>query len=104
MNRPFEAQGGLFRDEAIMLLRRFYVQENERGVCFFFFFFLQRLPPLPPFVFRERCCVSPDGLELLANYLHLLVYMRLAPEPRPKKNRELVTDILPLTKDSLDTV
>lgn len=32
VNRPFEAQGGLFRDEAIMLLRRFYVQENERGV------------------------------------------------------------------------
>lgn len=49
--------------------------------------------------------MSPDGMDLLANYLHLLlVYMKLAPEPRPKKNRELVTDILPLTKDSLDTV
>lgn len=40
VNRPFEAQGGIFREEAIMLLRRFYVQENERGVCLTFFFFL----------------------------------------------------------------
>lgn len=24
--------GGLFREEAIMLLRRFYVQENEKGM------------------------------------------------------------------------
>lgn len=32
VNRPFEAQGGIFRDEAIMLLRRFYTQENDRGV------------------------------------------------------------------------
>lgn len=49
--------------------------------------------------------MSPDEMELLANYLHLLlVYMELAPEPRPKKNRELVTSILPISKDSLDTV
>lgn len=48
--------------------------------------------------------MSPDEMKLLANYLHRLVYMKLAPEPRPKKNRELVTDILPVTKDSLDTV
>lgn len=38
VNRPFETQGGIFRDEAIMLLRRFYVQENERGMSFSFFF------------------------------------------------------------------
>lgn len=25
--------GGIFREEAIMLLRRFYVQENEKGEC-----------------------------------------------------------------------
>ncbi|KAF2723093.1 cytidine deaminase-like protein [Polychaeton citri CBS 116435] len=45
----FPAFGGIFREEAIMLLRRFYVQENEK-----------------------------------------------APEPKPKKNRELKTEILPV--------
>ena len=28
---PYIAQGGIFRENAIMLLRRFYVQENEKG-------------------------------------------------------------------------
>ncbi|KAI5356927.1 putative cytidine and deoxycytidylate deaminase domain, APOBEC/CMP deaminase, zinc-binding protein [Septoria linicola] len=46
----FPCYGGLFREEAIMLLRRFYVQENEK-----------------------------------------------APDPKPKKNRELKTEILPVT-------
>ena len=27
----YPSQGGIFRDKAIMLLRRFYVQENEKG-------------------------------------------------------------------------
>ena len=27
----FPVYGGLFREEAIMLLRRFYVQENDKG-------------------------------------------------------------------------
>ncbi|GAB7323726.1 hypothetical protein MBLNU13_g07192t1 [Cladosporium sp. NU13] len=46
---PYPVYGGLFREEAIMLLRRFYVQENDK-----------------------------------------------APEPKPKKNRELKTEILPV--------
>lgn len=77
-----------------------------KEVCFYFFLFFINIPSRShPFVFRESCCVSPDEMELLANYLHLLlVYMELAPEPRPKKNRELVTSILPISKDSLDTV
>lgn len=29
---PYPAYGGLFKEEAVMLLRRFYVQENERGI------------------------------------------------------------------------
>ncbi len=29
---PYPVYGGIFREEAIMLLRRFYVQENEKGV------------------------------------------------------------------------
>jgi tRNA-specific adenosine deaminase 2 len=31
--KGFEVSGGWLREEAIMLLRRFYVQENGRGVC-----------------------------------------------------------------------
>lgn len=29
---PYPVYGGIFREEAIMLLRRFYVQENEKGI------------------------------------------------------------------------
>ncbi len=29
---PFPVYGGLFQHEAIMLLRRFYIQENENGL------------------------------------------------------------------------
>ena len=29
----YPVYGGLYREEAIMLLRRFYVQENEKGEC-----------------------------------------------------------------------
>ena len=28
---PYSVYGGLFHEEAIMLLRRFYIQENDRG-------------------------------------------------------------------------
>lgn len=115
VNRPFEAQGGIFREEAIMLLRRFYVQENERGVCLNFspfFFFVYNTPrTFPPFFFQAGCvCVwggaGWDLNGLLIIYMSLLLcYMTLAPEPRPKKNRELNTNILPIImKDSLDTV
>lgn len=31
VDKPFPAYGGLFRDQAIMLLRRFYVQENGKA-------------------------------------------------------------------------
>lgn len=33
VDRPFPVYGGLFREEAIMLLRRFYVQENDKGAA-----------------------------------------------------------------------
>ncbi|KAK0508490.1 hypothetical protein JMJ35_008766 [Cladonia borealis] len=49
VDQPFPVYGGLFREEAIMLLRRFYVQENGK-----------------------------------------------APEPKPKRDRQLNTEILPL--------
>ena len=29
---PYPAYGGIYREEAIMLLRRFYVQENDKGL------------------------------------------------------------------------
>jgi tRNA-specific adenosine deaminase 2 len=51
---PYKALPGPYREEAIMLLRKFYVQENEK-----------------------------------------------APEPRPKKTRELKTDIMPLQQPRL---
>ena len=31
VDRPYPVLGGIYREEAIMLLRRFYVQENEKG-------------------------------------------------------------------------
>jgi tRNA-specific adenosine deaminase 2 len=31
VDKPYPVYGGIFREEAIMLLRRFYVQENEKG-------------------------------------------------------------------------
>ncbi|KAK5137506.1 hypothetical protein LTR08_008484 [Meristemomyces frigidus] len=53
---PYPVFGGLFREEAIMLLRKFYVQENNK-----------------------------------------------APDPKPKKNRELKTEILPISTPALAT-
>lgn len=32
VDKPYPVYGGIFREEAIMLLRKFYVQENEKGV------------------------------------------------------------------------
>jgi tRNA-specific adenosine deaminase 2 len=31
IDRPYPVTGGIFREEAIMLLRKFYVQENEKA-------------------------------------------------------------------------
>ena len=31
IEKPYPVQGGIFREEAIMLLRRFYVQQNDKG-------------------------------------------------------------------------
>lgn len=31
VDKPYPVFGGLYREEAIMLLRRFYVQENDKG-------------------------------------------------------------------------
>ncbi|KAF2843624.1 cytidine deaminase-like protein [Patellaria atrata CBS 101060] len=31
VDKPYPVYGGIFREEAIMLLRRFYVQENEKA-------------------------------------------------------------------------
>jgi len=33
--KGFEVSGGWLREEAIVLLRRFYVQENGKGECYF---------------------------------------------------------------------
>lgn len=43
VERPYPAYPGFYREEAIMLLRRFYLQENEKGesilIRFFWFQF-----------------------------------------------------------------
>jgi hypothetical protein len=59
---PYPVYGGLFEKEAIMLLRRFYIQENEKG--------------------RGSITHTPK-VDLLIPFS--------APNPRPKKNRELNT-------------
>lgn len=55
---PFPVYGGLFREEAIMLLRRFYVQENDKG---------------------ERHLLAIAGRALLTN---LELIQRPSPSPR----------------------
>lgn len=32
VDKPYPVVGGIFREEAIMLLRKFYVQENGKGM------------------------------------------------------------------------
>lgn len=36
VDKPYPVHGGIFREEAIMLLRKFYVQENVKGVLLTF--------------------------------------------------------------------
>ena len=67
----YQTYGGIFREEAILLLRKFYVQENDKG----------RSNPVHMFIY------------------FLLIESLLAPEPHKKANRELKTDILPLITD-----
>jgi tRNA-specific adenosine deaminase 2 len=31
VDKPYPVHGGIFREEAILLLRKFYVQENEKA-------------------------------------------------------------------------
>lgn len=63
-----------------MLLRRFYVQENEKGM----FLLLPR---------THSYMVSP--IHDVPSVLWLTLHP--APEPKQKKNRELKTEILPVT-------
>lgn len=39
VNPPYKVYGGIYREEAIMMLRRFYVQENGKGKISRPFFF-----------------------------------------------------------------
>lgn len=63
----YVAVGGFYREEAIMLLRRFYMSQNPNGVSFKLF-----------------------SQNLLANR-----YMVTAPKPKKKATRVLKTDIPP---------
>lgn len=61
---PYTVYGGLFQQDAIMLLRRFYIQENGNGM--------------------DHLKVLETGLSLTDD--------DTAPEPKSKKNRELKYD------------
>ena len=70
LDPPYPVYGGIFREEAITLLRRFYVQQNEKG---------------------ERNLEShPRGVSGSEK--------RTAPDPRPKKNRQLI-EVRPLNME-----
>ena len=71
VDRPYPAMGGIYREEAIMLLRRFYVQENEKG--------------------RVLCSITSHG--------SCEIDFFPAPEPKPKKDRQLNTTIRPASDD-----
>ena len=83
---PYPVYGGLFREEAIMLLRRFYVQENDKGeflalICYFWSrrltVNLQRRSPSQRRTAssRRRSCLSVFLLEatLRPIWYHLLL-------------------------------
>lgn len=73
---PYPVYGGLFREEAIMLLRKFYVQENNKG----------------------------ESIETSGTcFPRFMTDARLAPDPKPKKNRELKTEILPISTPQIAT-
>lgn len=68
-SKGYESEGGYFYEEAIMLLRKFYVRENKNGKE------------------RER---EREWLMLKLNF-----YYKQAPIPRKKINRILKTEIVP---------
>ncbi|KAK1084481.1 tRNA(adenine34) deaminase [Friedmanniomyces endolithicus] len=81
VDAAYPVYGGLFREEAIMLLRKFYVQENAKG---------ERLPLVLFWDWWE------EGLLIDA-------FGIVAPDPKPKKNRELKTEILPISTPYIAT-
>jgi hypothetical protein len=99
---PYPVYGGLFREEAIMLLRRFYVQENDKGkfialICGFerrrrltVYLQLRSRSPRRTVSSRQRSCLlvcqleatlQPTPSHLLLAYLLLvrLLAVRLHP-------------------------
>ena len=84
VDKGFPVFGGLYREEAIMLLRRFYVQENGKGMS---------LPSLSNSHPPPLSLFKPSKEETSAN---VSIHPPTAPDPKPKKNRELKTEILPV--------
>ncbi|KAK0937244.1 tRNA(adenine34) deaminase [Friedmanniomyces endolithicus] len=76
VDAAYPVYGGLFREEAIMLLRKFYVQENAKGE-----------------IVALVCLVLVGGAD----------FETVAPDPKPKKNRELKTEILPIATPNIAT-
>jgi len=82
---PYEAVQGYLRDGSIMILRKFYLTENNNGVS------------LVPF--RVAAC-PPIELSLLLLLTDCAVCV-VAPTPRSKANRVLKTAIPPVNVKSL---
>lgn len=81
-NGDYEASGGWLREEAIMMLRRFYVQENGRG---------EFNPSWPGFALR--------GIRIVG-----ICYtdIRVAPEPQSKRDRVLKLEVEPMVEGKVE--
>ena len=75
MEQRYESKGGILREEAIMLLRRFYVQENDKGAY---------------------------GKAEIQDAVILI--LEIAPEPRVKKNRVLKEEVLPIAESKVKNI
>ena len=69
---PYEATSGYLREEAIMVLRRFYITENTNGNSYIIY-------------------CSGSKFDFIAIFI--------APKPKSKANRVLKTEVLPAKKD-----
>jgi tRNA-specific adenosine deaminase 2 len=68
-SKGYPSEGGYFHEEAILLLRKFYIRENKHG---------------------KWQVIMMRGFKLIISIL--------APVPRKKSNRVLKTEIIPMNK------
>jgi tRNA-specific adenosine deaminase 2 len=64
---PYPCIGGIYNDEAIMLLRRFYIQENERAPAPLVKKTRELKSEIPPFAIAEMTLASIDSKKQSVN-------------------------------------